>query len=173
MHPQRDRIVDAIMRGDSVRAIAKWTEPPIHFTAIDRYRRSTVVPALRKQGDIAKTLRENEILRQTVQDSGSVAAISAATKAVIVDDPILSRMEKKYSRYDRNIAKAEQNDNFSAVATLDAAETRAMTLHAQLTGRLQQNQSSGTLVQIAVLAAPDSTQPAVNVNIAEIGRKEG
>jgi hypothetical protein len=46
-HPQKQRIVTALLNQESPYSIAKWVNPPISKVTIWRYRRNHVAPALR------------------------------------------------------------------------------------------------------------------------------
>jgi hypothetical protein len=125
-HPQKQRIVDAILAGDSIDTIAAWCDPPLHRTTIARYKRDRVAPALRKQGESAKVLRENELLRQTVQDSGVGQEIATATRQALAGDPIISRLNRKFERLDKRMVALAPDASVDEFVKLEDAECKAI-----------------------------------------------
>jgi hypothetical protein len=65
----------------------------------------------------------------------------------------MSRVVAKYRRYDEMYSQSLDAQGFSSI---DRAETQALTLHANLTGRLQQAGPS-TVVQIVFGQFPQNT----------------
>jgi hypothetical protein len=74
-------------------------------------------------------------------------------------DPLISRIQRKYANYDKMIADSMQVRDFAGFASIDRSETQAMRLHAELTGRLEQKQTSLS-VQL-VFANATEAQPEV------------
>jgi hypothetical protein len=83
-----------------------------------------------------------------------------SSQRLLAEDPFHSRIAHKYRRLDRVLDEAEKVSDFRAVAALDRADTTLMTLHAQVTGRLQQ-QGPQTNIQIVFQGAPAETRPAL------------
>jgi hypothetical protein len=143
-HPQRDKILEALLNNESPQSIAKWINPPINHTSIWRYRRNRIEPKLKQAAETAKTLQQNALLAARASVAVPDDVIRDAAYASVAADPIMSRVLAKYQRYDDMYAKTVDPQGFSSI---DRAETQALTLHANLTGRLQQAGPS-TVVQI-------------------------
>jgi hypothetical protein len=158
-HPQREKIIEALVAGESPQSISKWCNPPINHVSIWRYRRNRIEAKLSQVQQTAKALQDNII--QATRDNGVVdpAVIHAATSALTTADPIMSRVLAKYSRYDDMLAKAQETGDLGGFAAVDRAETQALTLHANLTGRLQ-SAAPTTLVQIVI--GQDTRETPVN-----------
>jgi uncharacterized protein YdcH (DUF465 family) len=172
----RSQLVDKLISGVSSRDVSAWLLQAGHkvsHQAINRYSQRTVRPSIRLGAQLSRIQSlENKSGTDLID---SARHLHSVTKQVVTADPILQRIAAKYARIDRVIDKAEQNEQYSAVAALEAADTRALTLEAQLSGRLQQNSGGNTVVQIAVMAAqPHSAEmPIIDVQIAEVGRRDG
>jgi hypothetical protein len=148
-HPQREKIIQALLDNEPPKKIAKWVNPPISHVSIWRYRSTRLKPVLKRAVNTAKLLQSANVpLSDGKPTAEGVKAIELA-KDALVDDPLLSRVTAKYERYDRWYSQAEETKDFGALASIDRAETTALSFHAELTGRLQ-GATSGTLVQIVI-----------------------
>jgi hypothetical protein len=152
-HPQRDKIIEALIAGQTPDAVAQWCKPPLHKTTIWRFRRSHIASKLSRIEETAKALQDNILQSAAGNQTVDPAVIQAATSALCTADPIMSRVLAKYQRYDDMYAKTVDPQGFSSI---DRAETQALTLHANLTGRLQQSGPS-TVVQIVFGQFPQNT----------------
>src|ERR1035438_8252024 len=97
-HPEKQRIIDGILSGLSVRAIGRSVNPPIEFNAIQRYKARIVRPILGRAEETERLLGELKATPPAVRppESSAVALQKAAT--AIQDQPRLSifrqRLEK-------------------------------------------------------------------------------
>src|SRR5579863_4664572 len=57
-HPEKQKIIDGILSGRSVRAIARSVNPPIEFNAIQRYKTRVVKPILGRAEETERLLGE-------------------------------------------------------------------------------------------------------------------
>jgi hypothetical protein len=108
---------------------------------------------LSRVAETAKSLQQNILQATTGNGTIDPDVLAAATLASASADPIMSRVLAKYQRYDDMYAKTVDPQGFSSI---DRAETQALTLHANLTGRLQQSGPS-TVVQIVFGQFPQNT----------------
>lgn len=147
-HPQREKIIQALLDNEPPKKIAKWVNPPISHVSIWRYRTRKVKPVLERAVKTAKLLQTANVpLKDDKPTDTGIAAIDLARDA-LTDDPLLSRVLMKYRRYDRWFDEAERQNNFAALANIDRAETGALTLHGNLSGRLQA--PNGSAIQIVI-----------------------
>lgn len=140
----RRQAIDMMLADDPARSIADWLTQHGHkvsFSAIARYKRYD----LPKHVEIATKLQQ--IQADTPNSGIPPMSLSEATNAALAADPILSRVQNKYNNYDKMVSQAVKQKDFKGFAAVDRAETAALTLHAQLTGRLQQ-QGPSVAVQI-------------------------
>jgi hypothetical protein len=84
-HPQKKRIIQALLDGQSVRNIAAWTKPPVSYLAIQRYKSSIVQPAVERSGSRVNNL--SRVKNQRVAPD-CVETKREATQA-IQDAPVL------------------------------------------------------------------------------------
>jgi uncharacterized protein YdcH (DUF465 family) len=148
-HPQRERIIEALVAGESSYSVAQWCKPTVHPTTIWRFRRNCIAPKLSQVEQFAKSLQDNILQSANGNATVNPAVIQNAVSALAVADPLLNRVNRKYERYDDMIAKAQKANDFGGFSAVDRAETQALRLHAELTGRLQSAQPT-TLVQIVI-----------------------
>lgn len=154
-HPQKAKIIEMILAGDSVMKIGRAVDPPLNAMMIQRYRKNVVQPL------VARADRTQRILRpdlSSVPAVGPPAAIEAAKQA-IVDEPILSvfrqRLEKLHDRVDRSLDRAEASD-LSLVAPLLSAAHKNVEMLGRATGELEQSQGAGFSIQIICPSAPSA-----------------
>lgn len=97
-HPQRKKIVDAIVAGQSVRDISKWTNPRVSHSVVHRYKAAIVRPAMIHAQKIAPILKKNNMI---AADTEPVQLVHDA----INFSPVLSvrenRIKALQDRHDR------------------------------------------------------------------------
>jgi hypothetical protein len=137
-HPQRKRIIDALLAGQSVRAIAATLDPPMHYTALDRYRREKMQPALRNAAQSAKVLaRATSIPANEIPPETAVSLNRAAARALQdapIVQPYLARIAEHQQTIDAAIGFACDNEDPKAVAALVTTDLKGMEFHARLMG---------------------------------------
>ncbi len=148
-HPQREKIIEALLNEESPQSISKWVNPPLSHVAIWRYRSNKIIPKLSEVQRTAKAMQENILQAASKGIAVNPELFKAVTSAAVDADPLLQRINRKYERYENLASSAAEVLDYQGFAAVDRAETQTMRLHAELTGRLQQAQST-TLVQIVV-----------------------
>jgi hypothetical protein len=109
-HPEKQKIIDGILSGQSVRAIARSVNPPIEFNAIQRYKARVVRPILGRAEETERLLGELKATPPaTLPPQPSPVALQKAATA-IQDGPKLSifrgRLEKLWRTTDETIDEA-------------------------------------------------------------------
>lgn len=142
-HPDRQKIVDALLSGESLRDIAKMAG--ISHQSVARYKRSVVPKAIKN----ARIILQNQPVPETSKEQ--IALHAEVTKAALIADPYVSAIASKRDRLTRCLAQAEQKEDFKSVAALDSADTRNLTLLAQLEGRLDSGNTRQPTTQVVVV----------------------
>jgi len=158
-HPQRKQIEADILAGLSLRAIGSRVSPPVSAPTLQRYVAKFLRPALDKQrSNLIKHVTETVTQKTGIDD---VEAVRNETARELAARPFLSRIERKFERYERWMEGAEKKEDWKALASLDTAETRSIELQARLSGALDSAPSTAVQVNIA-LCLPDPERPASN-----------
>lgn len=165
-HPDKQKIVNAILAGLPLRKVAEMAG--VSRQTVNVYRRKVLRPALRA----AIKVRENQAV--TSDAAQQVAETAELTNHIATGDRLLSRLESRDAVVDRNIRKADKASDFKGLSSLLRADRDNMELHARLTGRLD----SGTVNKTAVIiclgapgeAAPAQDLQAVTINLNPVKR---
>lgn len=155
-HPKRKEIIDALLSGESARSVVKRLGLSLSHHCLSRYMKENVAPALRRNTIASKVIRQSGLANERGELDENSRQVMDATKAALAANPIIARVEKKYSRYDRWFAGAEEQGDFRALASIDGAESKALELHARLSGLLDGPQSQSHSI---VLIMPQSALP--------------
>jgi len=127
-HPQRQKIIDALLSGESPKSIVRWITPSIHFTNIFRYKRLVVLPALKRATQTAKILDQQDLnlapVSPQIQENNAVVATSQA----LAEEPLLRRLSAKFARMDGAIKETLEAKDFDVYARLEAVEARTLEL---------------------------------------------
>ncbi len=177
-HPQRQYIIDALLNGRPVRAIAATLDPPIHFTALQRYKLKVIRPAVNKAVAVAKltgnvATNTKTIKTQDISEVESAAVLRDATNVLRTSDitePYLARIREHQQTVDSAIGFACDNEDPRSVAALIATDLKGLELHARLCGvSLDGAQTAaGANINLAVMVSvPRSTvdDPAPSVDV--------
>lgn len=97
-HPQRKKIVDALVAGQSVRDIAKWTNPPVSFNSIQRYRAAIVKPAMIQAKALAPILKKQ---KEISEDTEPIQLVQDAIRFAPVLVARENRIKALQDRHDR------------------------------------------------------------------------
>lgn len=96
-HPQKDKVIDALLNGQSTRQIASWLNPPLHYGTIARFCNTYVKPAYRNASKLKLVLNQRDTETATVlQESatparqGATANLSDTPRGQIVKQAIMS-----------------------------------------------------------------------------------
>jgi hypothetical protein len=146
-HPERAKIIEAILAGIPVRQIAQSIgPPPISHHAIAKYRRDVVVPTLKNSSVLSKVLHFQGVNPvECLQDRGE----RELARAALVSDPVMERLRQRAAERERLMAIAEAKEDIRGWAAVDRNDLTALELEAKLTGRLEAG-SGGNPVQIVV-----------------------
>jgi hypothetical protein len=110
-HPEKQKIIDGILSGQSVRAIARSVNPPIEFNAIQRYKTRIVRPILARAEENERLMGELQATSPATRPPKPSPVALQKTATAIQDAPRLSifrqRLEKIWERTDRTLDKAE------------------------------------------------------------------
>ena len=171
-HPEKQKIVDGILAGKSVRAVAKSVVPPMEFNAIQRYKVSVIKPLLARAEKISATmhpvvpLSENpvtlQVAREAIQDAPTVSLFR-------------HRLEKLHRRVDRALDRAEtavrvtEKDgklvaagaDLGPIAPLLSQAHRNLEMLGRATGELEPQGASSMQIQIICPPAGSAEQPRI------------
>jgi hypothetical protein len=191
-HPEKQKIIDGILSGRSVRDIARSVNPPIEFNAIQRYKARIVRPILGRAEETERLLGELKATPpSTLPPQPSPVALQKAATA-IQDAPRLSvfrdRLEKLWQRTDRTLDKAESavrvgkdeagNPVFGAqdltpIGPLLAQAHKNVELLARATGELELVGGPSLSIQIICPSAPADAMPRVTFMSNDASDAEG
>lgn len=163
----RSEALDMLLAGDATRKVADFIGKRgygVSHMTLARYKRDKIAPAILTS---EKALAIQQLANMNVLGTESVTDV---TKQQLSADPLISRLERKYERYDTLTGQAVQAKDFAGFASIDRAETQAMRLHAELTGRLEQKQTnlSVQLVFANAVEAPTDARTLDTPDVIDI-----
>jgi hypothetical protein len=161
-HPQRQKIIDAIISGQGCDTIARNAKPRLNKVTVWRYAKNVVKPALEKAAAGAKVLAAADLQLPPPNGITENQGAIDATRAVIAADPFVSRIQKQYDHLDEGYRLAREARDPRAIAAVASADSRANELHAKLEGRLD-SQPTGSQVAVVVLPVAGLPGPAAPV----------
>jgi hypothetical protein len=147
-----------------IRAISQFLKEngySVSPMAVHRYKRGDFAKTL----DAALKLKQAQSLNQN--EKPNPAELTTVAKALILADPIVSRVEAQYERFDEWYVAARKVEKFEALASISNAEIRALQLHAQLTGRLNLQPQTNVLVAL-VTGETKQPEPAQSDETGEV-----
>ncbi len=181
-HPERTKIIDAIIAGKSLREIgAKFGIPPM---TVHRFAKNVVKPVLkwtRTLESIEDNSRTVELPKKSTSSTsaqnlpqGEAGQLARAAASVA---PVLERLRRRNERREEWLDAAEQNEDFRALSSFDSNGLREIELECKLTGLLSDNntQTSTTInlvcqqatVQLGAGAADDEGAIDITAQPAE------
>lgn len=149
-HPDKQKIVNAILAGLPLRKVAEMAG--VSRQTVNVYRRKVLRPALQA----AIKVRENQSVTNDVAQQ--VAETATLANHIATGDPLLSRLESRGPVIDRNIDRADKSSDFKGLSGLLRADRDHVELIARLTGRLDAPQQSTTNVFIALMPNAQQAQ---------------
>lgn len=152
-HPQRSKIIQWLIEGVTPGQVAKRIKPTISHVSLWRYRTEKIKPAMERASKSAIPMEIKEI---GITADVVPAGVKDEMVQALVDDPLVSRISRRYSQFDKWLESAENKDggpDHRALAALTTTELRAIELHARLTGRLDSSQVTNNT---AILVLPQS-----------------
>lgn len=175
-HPQKDKIIEGILAGRTVREIARSVVPQIAYCAVQRYKANVVKPVLARAEETDRILiTKNPPKPLTVSPQVQQKVIQA-----IQDAPALSifrqRLEKLHGRIDKTLDRAESavrvtqdkegnevviGQDISPMAPLFNAASKNLEMLGRATGELEPAGGSQVSIQILVPAAGSGEMPRV------------
>ena len=160
-HPQRQKIIDAILAGQSLRLIASKADPAVSPAAISRFAsrisRNTAETIAQAKAAIAnKDKGFDPFLDQAVTRAAMTAAV----------DPFMARAVKSDARRDRWMEACEADADYRTLASLDRNDLTAQQYQAQLAGRLESGVSLN--VNIVCPAGPKQQPAAEDATIIDV-----
>ena len=85
-HPQKHRIIEALLAGESTRKIAAWAKPRLSAMSVQRYKASIVKPAIERSNKRVSTL--NRVKAQRVE--GVTPELVQDALQSVTDAPVLA-----------------------------------------------------------------------------------
>ncbi len=175
-HPDKDRIINALLSGMSLRKLAATLDPPIHFTSLQRYKLQKVRPVTRNAHAIAKILGKSKAM--TAEQLADVTR-ELATEAILaapVADPYLARTAQHRQTIDEALIDAKADKDGKTIAVLIGTDLKGLELDARLTGRLESRQSGPDLALQFMVMIPRATvaaelSPTIEVKAIESSSK--
>jgi hypothetical protein len=184
-HPQKQKIIDGILAGESCRHIADSAVPPIGFNAVQRYRSIVINPMLKEAENLNRVLKANkdgEIGSRPapVPLSNDTAAIKMVERAIEAA-PALSifrkRLEDLHGRIDNALTRAETavraapdpetgemvalGADLAPLAGLFNQAHKNLEILGKATGELEPDNRSSVSIQIVCPAAPAGQSPKI------------
>lgn len=180
-HPEKQKIIDQLLAGRSVRAVARSVAPQVDWSSIQRYKMKIIKPAIERASAGERVLMGEGHQKQVVVAPQADTEATQIARQSIQDAPVLSifrqRLEKLNGRIDRTLDKAE-----SAVKTVRDPETgeqvvvgadigvmapilnqahKNLEMLGRATGELEPAGGSGVSIQIICPTAPADALPRV------------
>jgi len=135
-HPQKQKAIDWLLAGQSVRAVAARLHPPVSFNAVQRYKEAVVRPAARAAATISAAIGNGKSLPDNPLSPAVTTAVQSAIQAQPVADLYLSRIAQHRATTDRCVSQAVEDGDHRSVAALISTDLKGLELDARLTGRL-------------------------------------
>jgi hypothetical protein len=158
-HPQKQRIIDGLLAGESLRKIAASVTPSVSHVVIQRYRKSVVAPALNNASVLTRVLHQNGLLDPVEGEAPEAVQAKQLTSLALTSDPILARIAKHQATLDDSIIDARADKDARGVASLVGTDLKGLELHCRLTGRL--DASTGPTVAIQIVC-PAGSEPRIS-----------
>lgn len=174
-HPQRHKIIEALLAGQTLKQIAAWTEPAVSTAAICRWRRNAIAPANQALSAIAPNNDIHAIPTAAHVDHQAVTRVALLNAA----DPFLTAVAHqttRRARWMRDIEDAgDYSDNgpdYKTLAVLDRNDQSGLELHARLAGRLDAPAQNQTNIMIVCPASHTEAVQEPDVVTIDIGPRK-
>lgn len=131
-HPQRLRIIEAIVAGRPYSEIEAWSNPPVNRGALSRFKRRAIAVQDQAVKDAKIAIANN--------DKGLDAADLPAVQRLALSaaaDPFILRALKSDARRESWMVKAENKEDYRTLASLDRNDLTSQEFQARLAGRLE------------------------------------
>lgn len=136
-HPQRQKIVEAIVAETPYRLVSAWTNPKVSPAAISRF-------ASRIKSRTADTIHQAKVAIANIDKGVTPELEQAVTRAALTAaaDPFVARILKHQATVDAEIGTAAGDAR--GIAALVSTDLKGLELHARLTGRLETRSDAPT-----------------------------
>ena len=162
---KRQQVINAILEGKSLREVAVLAG--VAHTAIARYKRCVVTPAIRQSQKVAAF----EQLTTTAVEQTQAVAIG--TRNIIACSPFRAQLASLKERTERALDKVERDDKrLALMAPLIAQGHKNVELLGRATGELEQAAGPQIAVQIVIPASQgplDASSPAADISCSVRG----
>lgn len=133
-HPQRQKIIDMLLAGHSLKLVSLSINPKLSRMSILRFKRTIVVPALKRAASVTAPVVSVTPVTSNADQNDLVTREASADLRL---SPAVALAQKRFSMFDRTIPIAEQDKDFRGLASLANAERGSIELFARLTGELR------------------------------------
>lgn len=151
-HPQREKVIDAILQGESPASIARWISPTVSRQLI---------------GNLASQVREQKRAAQLVSEVAKIKELALGVtnnladengfaKAAVLGARHISRVEQLLAPLERQVAEAEADGDRQGLSSVAKTALTAIRMQAEL---------DGTLAQVAAQFAAPTVQNNLQVVI--------
>ncbi len=148
-HPQRQKIINALVAGSTLAQIVAWAVPKVTESAICRWRQKI-------SRESASTIQSAQDILST-KDSPSdelLGGIATRVAMAVAVDPFLLAVQELRQDRARIKGKAEDTGDLRTWVAADRNDLTSLELHAKLAGRLDAGPSH-TNIMIVCPAAPE------------------
>ena len=168
-HPQKQKIIDGILSGMTIRAISESVVPHVPPMVVQRYKTSVIKPMLQRAAVSERILNEVPGMKDKPMDLSKHSPAVQAVQQAIQDAPVVSifrqRLEKLYGVVDRTLDKAEKavrvdaegnavGADLTVVAPLLNAAHKNLEILGRATGELEPQGAGQVSIQIVCPAGP-------------------
>ncbi len=168
-HPQRQKIIDALVAEQPYRDIAIWTVPPVSTAALFRFKRKALA-------ELAGIPKRSETA--PIYDSGGANVTGSVSRTALTaqSSPFRSRLEQMWGRAERSMDRAETavrvtmdkesgeylvaGQDVAAIAPLMAQAHKNLELLGRATGELASTEQNVTNVMVVMPNTSTGTQPS-------------
>ncbi len=143
-HPQKQKIIDAIIAGQPYRDITAWTVPPVGRGVLSRFKASSL-------GSIRAKITEAQNSRSIYGgQSGEIVPSSVQRAAMQTQaSPFRPRIDQLWAVAERSLVRAESADDVGQVAPLINAAMRTVEVLGRATGELQAGDTNTLNVMVS------------------------
>lgn len=157
-HPQRQKIIDALLAGSTLRQIAAWTEPKVTESAICRWRRNVTLRTNTALDSAKAAIALQDKGLQHVAPNGQDLAMQSVARAALTlaVDPFVARglaQDRRRASWMDDLEQAPEAADYRTLAALDRNDLAAQEYHARLAGRLD---SAATITNIQIVLPAQS-----------------
>ena len=158
-HPQRQQIIDAILAGESLRAIGARVVPHLHHTSIARFKLQLLKPAIHSLRGVSPERNRMKSLALSAGINGD-----AGEQASLAQDAVRQEIHNSVSKLDERleawIADAEKANEGKPLHPALSAHTRNVLSSLELRAKLSGLLTDGTVTTINVAMVQADSSPS-------------